>query len=76
LALGPNLNKIDLICRLQIVDYSINATVEEPTSVFKFSLSSDEQDNQVKFHLQMNSEELFKFYQQLKMIQVKLDSLK
>ena len=62
--------------RLEHVDYSINASVEEPTSIFKFSISSDEQDNQEKIHLQMNSEELFKFYQQLEMIQVKLDSLK
>ena len=72
-----NLFKGDLFhSRLESVDYSINATEKEPTAIFKFGLSSDEQDNQEKFHLQMNSEQLFKFYQQLEMIQVKLDSLK
>jgi hypothetical protein len=63
--------------RLSSVDYSINADTVEPTSVFKFGLNHDNDGiNEEKFHLEMNAEELFNFYQQLETIQIKLDALK
>jgi hypothetical protein len=74
-----------IVYRLQSVDYSINANVNEPTAIFKFGLASDDASdvttsNDVttpkNFHVEMNTDELFKFYQQLEMIQVKLDALK
>ncbi len=66
--------------RLSSVDYSINADTVEPTSAFKFGLNNDNNVddgiNEEKFHLEMNAEELFNFYQQLETIQLKLDALK
>lgn len=71
--------------RLRTVDYSINANVNEPTAIFKFGLTSDDTSDVTNsddittsnnFHVEMNPDELFKFYQQLETIQVKLDALK
>ena len=60
---------------LSSVDYSINADVVEPTAVFRFGAASDV-DGCSDFNVEMNVDQLFSFYQQLELVQMKLDALK
>ncbi len=67
--------RISGTCQLNSVEYSINADVDEPTAVFRFDVATDNEGRQ-NFNVEMNAEELFNFYQQLEMVQMKLDALK
>lgn len=56
------------------VDFSVNGSSVEPTAIFKFKTESNGSFSDV--FLEANASELFKFYQELEIIQAKLDALK
>jgi hypothetical protein len=56
------------------IDFSVNASVQEPTAIFKFKTENNGTYSNV--FLEANTSELFKFYKELEIIQEKLDALK